>query len=148
MDSEKLNRWLALLANFGVVVGLALLVFELREAQNFAETEATVRRLNQMQEAQSAIALSESLAGLQFRARSEGAASLSASELHRLQYWENSIRLRMRSQYIQYVRGYLDVDTANTIVTAAITNLPYWQELGYELGDNEFEQAIKKALED
>ena len=148
MDSEKLNRWLALLANFGVVVGLGLLVFELREAQNFAETEAAVRRLNQMQEAQTAFALSESLAELKFRARTEGAASLSESELYRLQYWENSIRLRMRGQYIQYVRGYLDVDTANAIVTAAITNLPYWQELGYELGDNEFEQAIKRALED
>ena len=54
----------------------------------------------------------------------------------------------MRSQYIQYIRGYLDADTANGIVDAAIANLPYWQDLGYELGDNEFEQAIRQALDD
>ncbi len=148
MDSEKLNRWLALAANFGVVVGLGLLVYELREAQNFAETEAAVRRLNQMQEAQTAIALSESLSEIQVRARTSGASSLSPAELRQLQYWENSVRLRMRSQYIQYVRGYLDADTANGIVDAAIYNLPYWQDLGYELGDNEFEQAIRQALDD
>lgn len=148
MDSEKLNRWLALVANFGVVVGLGLLVFELREAQNFAETEASVRRLNQMQEAQTAIALSESLAELQVRARMDGASSLSPTELSRLQYWESSVRLRMRSQYIQYVRGYLDAETAEGIIRTAVTFLPYWQDLGYELGDNEFEQAIRLALDD
>ncbi len=31
MDSEKLNNWLRLLANFGVVIGLALLIYELRQ---------------------------------------------------------------------------------------------------------------------
>ena len=148
MDSQKLNRWLALLANFGVVIGLGLLIFELREAQNFAETEASVQRLNQMQEAQTAIALSESLAELQVRARTDGAESLSPTELRRLQYWEASVRLRMRSQYIQYIRGYLDEETATGIVNAAIEFLPYWQDVGYELGDNEFEQAIRQAMED
>jgi len=148
MDSEKLNRWLALVANFGVVAGLGLLVFELRETQNFAETEASVRRLNQMQEAQTAMALSDSLVEFQIRARTGGAGSLSPAELGRLRFWESSVRLRMRSQYIQYVRGYLDAETANGIVDAAIANLPYWQDLGYELGDNEFEQAIRQALDD
>jgi len=148
MDSEKLNRWLTLGANFGVVLGLGLLVFELREAQNFAETEASVRRLNQIQEAQTAIALSESLAELQVRARTEGAESLSPTELHRLRYWEGAVRLRMRSQYIQYVRGYLDEETATGIVSAAVEFLPYWQDLGYELGDSEFELAIRRALND
>ena len=145
MKSEKLNSWLALLANFGVVVGLALLVYELRETQRLAETESSVRRLNQMQEAQTAFALSDTIAALQVKAQSDGVDSLSTVELRRLQYWENSVRLRMRSQYIQFVRGYLDAETADGIVQAAVGSLPYWEELGYELGDNEFEQAIRQA---
>jgi hypothetical protein len=136
MDSEKLNSWLALLA------------YELREAQNFAETEAAVRRLDQMQESQREMAMSESLAGIRVRARSNGANTLAPEELYRLQRWENSVRMRMRSQYIQYVRGYLDEETAYSIVQAAIRNLPYWEELGYTLGDNEFEQAIRQATEE
>jgi hypothetical protein len=147
MNAEKLNKWLAVLANFGVVIGLALLVFELRETQRLAETEASVRRLNQMQEAQTAFALSDTIAALQVKAQSVGVDSLSPAELRRLQFWESSVRLRMRSQYIQYVRGYLDAETAEGIVQAAVRSLPYWEELGYELGDDEIEQAIRQAAD-
>jgi len=145
MNSKKLNSWLAVLANFGVVIGLVLLAYELREAQHFAETEAAVRRLDQMQEAQREMALSESLANIRVRAQSGAIESLSADELYRLQRWEYSVRLRMNSQYIQYMRGYLDEETADGIVQSAVNALPYWEELGYELGDTDFEQAIKRA---
>ena len=145
MNSEKLNRWLTLLANIGVVIGLALLIYEFRQSQNLAETEAAVRRLDQMQLAQVEIATSELLAAIRVKALSEGVESLTSVELYKLRRWENSVRLRMRSQYIEYVRGYLDQDTANGVVVAAVNWLPYWEELGYELGDNDFEQAIKKA---
>jgi hypothetical protein len=79
MDSDKINRWLKLLANFGVVLGLALLVYELRQSQNLVETEAAIGRLNEMQEAQSELALSDSLAEIQIKARAEGAQALFVS---------------------------------------------------------------------
>ena len=145
MNSENLNRWLTLLANIGVVIGLALLIYEVRQSQNLAETEAAVRRLDQMQVAQVEIATSELLAAIRVKARSEGVESLSSVELYKLRNWESSVRLRMRSQYTEYVRGYTDQDTANSIVEAAVNWLPYWEELGYELGDREFDQAIRDA---
>ena len=145
MTSEKLNRWLTLLANIGVVIGLALLIFELRQSQNLAETEATVRRLDQMQIARVEIATSEILASIRVKAMSEGLKSLTSVEFYKLQQWESSVRLRMQSHYIEYARGYLDDETANTILRDAATSLPYWEELGYELGNSDFEQAIKKA---
>jgi hypothetical protein len=79
------------------------------------------------------------------KARTEGVQALSAVELDRLQDWESSVRLRMQSQYIEYIRGYLDEETADGMVRSAAAFLPYWEELGYELGHNEFEQAIRKA---
>ena len=107
-DTDKLNSRLALLANFGVVVGLLLLVYELREAQHFAETQAAVQRLDQMQLAQTEMAMSESLSEIRVKAISDGVETLTPAELYRLQRWEQSVALRMRSQYIQYTRGYLD----------------------------------------
>lgn len=145
MSSDKLNSWLTLLANFGVVLGLALLIFELRQTQHLAETEATVRRLSQMQEAQTNFALSDSLPPIIVKARSEGVGSLTPEELIRLRNWESSIRLRMSSQYTQFVRGYLDQETADRIVNAAVSRLDLWDELGIYLGNTEFEQAIRQA---
>ena len=145
MDSAKVNSWLALLANLGVVVGLALLIYEVRESQKLAETEATVGRLNQMQVARLEFAMNEFLIPIKVKAKTEGVQSLSSVELVRLQEWESSVRLRMRSQYIQYAQGYIDQSTADGIVNAAAGDLPYWEELGFELGNNEFHQAIKNA---
>ena len=127
------------------MIGLALLIYEVRQSQHLAETEAAVRRLDQMQVAQVEMATSEFLAAIRVKALSEGVESLTPTELYKLRQWEHSVRLRMRSQYIEYVRGYLDQDTANVIVEAAVNLLPYWEELGYEIGDNDFEQAIRKA---
>jgi hypothetical protein len=141
----KIGDWLTLVANFGVVIGLFLLVLEFRESQNLAETEASVRRLNQIQEAFVEMAVSETLPAIRVKARTEGVPSLTNVELYRLQTWEESVRRRMRSQYIEFLGGYLDEATAEEIVSSAAELLPYWEELGYQLGDNRFEQAISVA---
>jgi hypothetical protein len=39
-EMEKLNQWLGILANVGVVVGIVFLVFELQQSQQLAEREA------------------------------------------------------------------------------------------------------------
>lgn len=142
LDSDKVNRWLTLIANIGVVIGLALLIVELRQAQNLAETEAAVRRLDQMQAAQLEFATSDYLVPIKEKAKAEGVQSLSQVELRRLQTWENTIRLRMYSRYIEYQRGYLDSATVEGMLSTAAEMLPFWEELGYELGNNEFEQAL------
>jgi hypothetical protein len=145
MNSKELSRRLTLFANFGVVIGLLLLVLEFRESQNLAETEAAVRRLNQIQEAFVEMAVSETLPAIKVKARTEGVQSLTNVELYRLQTWEDSVRRRMRSQYIEFLGGYLDEATAEQVVRSAAGLLPYWEELGYELGDNQFDQAIRMA---
>ena len=127
------------------MIGLALLIYELKQSQNLAETEASVRRLDQMQVAQVEMATSELLAAIRVKALSEGVESLTSVELYKLRLWESSVRLRMRSQYIEHARGYLDLETANSILEAAANSLPYWEALGYELGDSDFDQAIGQA---
>jgi len=145
VNSDNLNKWLTLLANFGVVIGLALLAYELREAQNHAETEAAVRRMHQIQAAMVEMATSDQLAATRVKALTEGVDSLTPVELYQLQNWENAVRLRMRSQYIEYRRGYLDKEHADDMIATAAHFLPYWEELGFELRETEFHQAIRKA---
>ena len=144
LNSEKLNAGLTLIANIGVVIGLALLFYELRESQNLAETDAAVRRLNQMQEAWVEMAVSESLPAIRVKARTDGVQTLNQVELYRLRTWEDAVRVRMASQYIEFLRGYLDEATAKGIVRSAVFLLPYWNELGIELGDGEFAEAIRE----
>ena len=51
MDSDRLNRWITLAANFAVLVGIFLLIFELHQNTESAE----------LQEAQNYVALSHEL---------------------------------------------------------------------------------------
>ena len=128
-----------------MVIGLAVLIFEIRASQHLAETQALVRRGDQIQVAQVQMAISESLAAIRVKARTEGVQSLTDVELYRLQTWERAVRNRMGSQYVEYLRGYTDETSGNSIVESAAGMLPYWEELGLELGDGPFSQAIKKA---
>jgi len=98
-----------------------------------------------MEEMHQSFALSDSLPSIQEKARSDGIQSLSADEFRRLRSWELAKRLGMQSQYIQYVRGYLDRETAETIAQAAADRLAYWEELEIEMVDDEFGQAARKA---
>lgn len=95
--------------------------------------------------AQIELATNELIIPIRERTIAEGAQSLSLIELRRLQSWEVAVRHRMRSQYIEYVRGFLDKKTADSIIRDAATFLPYWEDVGCELGDTEFERAIREA---
>jgi len=45
MENDRLNRWLTLGANFGVIAGILLLVFELRQNNELMGAEARYNRL-------------------------------------------------------------------------------------------------------
>jgi hypothetical protein len=53
----------------------------------------------------------------------------------------------MRSQYTEYIRGFLDEETANTILAAATRSLPYWEELGLEDQNTVFFLTVRKAAD-
>ena len=98
-----------------------------------------------MQIARLEFAMNEFLIPIEVKAKTEGIQSLTPVEFARLHEWESSVRLRMMSQYIQYLQGYIDQDVADGIIEAAVRDLPNWEELGIEQGNSEFDQAIEKA---
>ena len=46
MDKEKLNQWLALAANLGVLIGLILLVYEVRQNSDLMRAQISMERTN------------------------------------------------------------------------------------------------------
>jgi len=46
MNTEKLNRWLALGANVGVLIGLILLVYEVRQNSELMQAQISMERTN------------------------------------------------------------------------------------------------------
>jgi len=46
MNTEKLNRWLALGANVGVLIGLILLVYEVRQNSALMQAQISMERTN------------------------------------------------------------------------------------------------------
>ena len=145
MDGSKLNERLSLLANLGVVVGLAVLIVEISQANKLAETEAFVLRLDQMQQARLAFGESEYLPQIALKYRSEGVQSLSELEKDRLTRWEESVMLRMQGHHYQAQQGYLDQETGDRILNAAVSSMKKWGELGVEIENEAFRRLIEEA---
>jgi hypothetical protein len=155
MDSDKLNTWLSLLTNLGVVAGLAMLVIEISQTNNLAEAAAAQRRSDQIMEAQKDYALSDYLPSIVVKYREGGIDTLTAAEVSRYQLWESARRIRMSAQYRQYRMGYLDRETAErTVLDAALGYADIWDDLGLETDgtkgsldalDLEFWQEVQKA---
>ena len=117
MDSDKVNRWLSLIANIGVVIGLFLLIAELNHASRLAEVEAYQTRIRDIQELNIQLAMSDSLADILSKAKSEGVESLTPSEFRRARAWYGAIMRGMQGQYYQYQNGFLDRASVDRTLT-------------------------------
>ena len=149
MFTDRLNRWLTLIANFGVVIGLFLLIAELNHASKLAEVDAYQTRVKDIQELGLEPALSDSLANILSKVDSEGVESLSPSEFIRAQAWYSTIMRGMQGQYYQYQNGFLDRASVDRTLSD-ITNDVYrnWERFDL-LGDIEIQEwrtEIEQAL--
>lgn len=149
MFTDRLNRWLTLIANFGVVIGLFLLIAELNHASKLAEVDAYQTRVKDIQELGLELALSDSLANILSKVDSEGVESLSPSEFIRAQAWYSTIMRGMQGQYYQYQNGFLDRASVDRTLSD-ITNDVYrnWERFDL-LGDIEIQEwrtEIEQAL--
>ena len=147
MKIEKPAEWISLIANIGVVIGLGILIYEVRLATNLAEVEAVMSRLNQMQQSQLEYAMSDHLPPITTKLESDGLESLSPVERERLWWWENSIKLRMASQYFQYEQGLLDQEAADNVVASATARLELWRDLGLPAIPGGLGSAVEQVSE-
>ena len=102
MDKDRLNRWLTLAANLGVLAGIVLLAFELEQNREMMRAQTRNEVSVQLVNLLSQIATSGELSSLLFRAESgeplndEEISQFEARALAMLRYFEN-----VRYQYRQ-----------------------------------------------
>lgn len=142
MNAERLNNWLTLLANIGVVVGLVVVIFEVRESNLQAKSAATLARYSEIETANRDFALSEYLPAIYVLVEETGVESLDAEQFSRIKSWEQSRILRMESQFMQYRAGYLAEPNFQVMVNVARELAPLWNELGVKSRNAEFLQAV------
>ncbi len=147
MKLDSLNNWLTLVANVGVVIGLAMLIFELKHASDLSEVSAYQTRVDEISETSKEFALSTDLPEIYERLRTEGTSALSPVELRRVQAWETGKAVRMQAQYYQFQRGFLEEHAYRAMLLAAAAHLSLWDEIGVFAEDIEFRVAVEKTLE-
>jgi hypothetical protein len=130
MNLEKLNDWLTLAANIGVIVGIFALVAELNHSSRIAEATAFQTRMSEIQEATVQLSLSADLPVILSKLENEGVSSLNEVELMRAAGWHNGVIRRMQSQYFQYQQGFLDRRSIdNTLDGIARDFYHVWEDL-------------------
>jgi hypothetical protein len=138
VDSDKINRWLTLGANIGVLIGIVLLLIELDQNSDLlraqihqARSDTHVgHRLNDVE--------SVTLAAIRMKLQANGyprnTASIDAltpEELFRFKDYKAARHTDLDNLHYQYQQGYLDEEYYRYRVVCAIRrNEPYWQKLG------------------
>ena len=143
LNTDRLNRWLSLGANVGVIAGLILLILEVRHANELAELAAYRNRGAEIQEAWTALSLSPQLAEIFVKVEQGGIGALNDVERTQLRAWEFGRMSRMQNQFYDYQHGYLDTDVEEDSLMNAALALERWNELGIVVPDPDFRHVIQ-----
>ena len=136
-NTDKLNAWLTLGANLGVLVGLILLIVELDQNNDAVRAQIHQARSDNFESFMVELADTEQLLPALTKFREAGG----ARDLSSLQKLDPSERTRVRTYYqgrlmgydnlhFQYKNGFIDEELYNIRVVSTVRNLaPLWSEL-------------------
>jgi hypothetical protein len=109
MNTEKLNSWLGLLANIGVIAGIVILSFEIRQSTEVAISSAELDVSNMQTEFHLRLAENADLARL-FNVGLRNPEQLTDVEIAQFEFMVAGSFLFMEGAYKQYQRGFLPED--------------------------------------
>lgn len=109
MDTDKLNRWLALLANFSVVAGIIFLAFELRQNNELLQFEVDAIVFDNMVWGMEKTVEEPSFAELMFRARNGD--DISDAETYRVRGYYRRVFRGFQWEYQQAQKGRLEIES-------------------------------------
>jgi hypothetical protein len=151
MNGDRLNRWLSLLANIGVLAGLLLVAYEIRQSAGIATAQARLeysagwRTLDgSRQDGAFAAVLAKSI---------ESPESLTLTERIQLDGFYIGILDQAYSAYVAWAGGVRPNHYASAIAAAVELNMgsPYakawWRANRASWDDEEFMIAVDRAIE-
>ena len=140
----KLNEWLTLAANLGVLLGILLLAYEINLSRTVALAEIYQGRAHSRSESGLQIALSTGIFAqadqrLQELLQTQGVASavaqLTPEERYALFNWHNSLMIRFDNVAFQYEQGLIPEAYFDTLKRGLQRFMPIWRELGIDIPD-------------
>ena len=153
MNLEGLNRWITLGANVGVVVGLALLIIEIRQNSELVRAQIHQSRSDNYVSERQAVADSQFILPVTVKLMTAGdyldpanLDVLDPTERERFRRYLQSRHADYDNLFYQYRLGYLDESFYQSRVAGSIKRLlPMWEELGLlEYGTPEFQKEIER----
>jgi len=147
MNLDNLNKWLSLLSNLGVVLGLVFLGIEIRQSSLINEATVYQNRISQLESSFQSSALSDYIPVIQEKLETSGIEALDPIELRRLRDWETARIYRMQGQWRAYSQGLLDENSYDVMIGAAGRSYVGWERLGILFGrfDPAFLTEIARA---
>ncbi len=160
MDSDGLSRWLTLGANVGVVIGLVLLLFEIRQNSDLMRAQIAMDRTNISMQTFSDWANGGEVARIEAKLFEEndgfpnviGWRDQLTTEERRRYFYRMRVRFfELRNDWYQCMRGLVDEDICQRQISNRIgSNIHRFYELGISAGreqDSFIEVMQKYALE-
>ena len=149
MNNEKLNKWLSVIANFGVLAGIIFLAVEIRQ-----NTETTRAQITQSR-ADTAITLASAYFNSDYlpdvNAKIRGGEELTYQEATRYRAFLRAALRNHQNNYLQYRQGFLGeyiprstTDAVRNITSNAIGR-EYWERNKSNFSD-EFSEFVDHAL--
>ena len=138
MIAEKTNKWLTLLANVGVVIGLALLIFEIRQNGELVRAQIHQARSDEWVSARQDLADSEYILPAWEKFVDAGApgdpsalTTLGPIEAARVYRYMQSRAGDYDNLYFQYRQGYLDEEFYKSRIEPSMNRFArVWLEAG------------------
>ncbi len=113
MNAEKLNAWLSLGANVGVVIGLVLLIFEISQNTEMMQAQINQSRTDTALSEQQAVYTSDHVPAL--LARIDRGEQLSDEDLIRYERFFRAFNRNQDNNLWQYNEGYLEENIPRSI---------------------------------
>ena len=134
MNAQKLNLWLTLGANTVVVVGLALLIIEIRQNTDLMRAQISQSRTDTALSEQQSVYTSDHVPAL--LAKIDRGEQLSAEDLIRYDRFLHAFNRNQDNNFWQYNKGYLGENVPRAI-RGAVREVIASHELGFTKWDTQ-----------
>ena len=156
VDSPKINQWLALAANIGVLIGLILLILELKQNNELTKVQVTQMRSDSLVERRWGIAESSEIAPLLAKLRGMGYPKrlvsrdeLTDVETERLHHFLAVIAFDAENLFYQKQQGYIDQEYWDERIVPSIKAVgKYFEEYVGDIGRPEFEAEVARLIDE
>ncbi len=142
MNEDRLTRWLTLTANLGVIVGLALLIFELSQNSDLmraqihqSRADAYVSLFEDRADAEYLVPALEKVRAAGGWGNPSALDQLTDDELARVRWYLGARRGDYQNLHYQYQQGFLDEEYyLSSVVNGIVTFAPWWENLNFNGG--------------